>query len=47
MFQVDISPLASRSMLECCVIPILMYGNENWIVTEGLTDKLETFQGSW
>ena len=45
MFQGDISPLSSRSVLECCVMPILMYGSENWILTERLMDKLEAFQG--
>ena len=35
---------ASRSVLECCVMLILMYGSENWIVTKGLIDKLEAFQ---
>ena len=45
VFQGDISLLSSRSVLECCVMPILMYGSENWILTEILIDKLETFQG--
>ena len=45
MFQGDISPLSSRSVLECCVMPILMFGSENWILTEGLIDRLEAFQG--
>ena len=45
VFQCDISPLSSRSVLDCCVIPILMHGSENWIVDEGLIDKLEAFQG--
>ena len=45
VFQGDIRPLSSRSVLECCVIPILMYGSENWILTERLIDKLEAFQG--
>ena len=26
-------------------MPILMYGSENWILTERLIDKLEVFQG--
>ena len=37
--------LSSRSVIECCVMPILMYGSENWILTEVLIDKLEAFQG--
>ena len=45
VFQGDISPLSSRSVIECCVMPILMCGSENWILTEVLIDKLEAFQG--
>ena len=44
-FQGDISPLSSRSVLESCVMPILLFGSENWVVTEGLIEKLEAFQG--
>ena len=32
MFQGDISSLSSRSVIECFVMPILMYGNENWMI---------------
>ena len=28
-----------------CVIPILLYGSENWILTTPLFDRLEAFQG--
>ena len=45
VFQGDISPLSSKSVLECCVMLILMYRCENWILTERLIDKLEAFQG--
>ena len=31
-FQGDICPLSSRSILESCVIPVLLYGYENWIM---------------
>ena len=31
-------------MLECCVIPILLYEAENWIMAEHLWQKLESFQ---
>ena len=43
-FQGDISPLSSRSVLESCVMPILLYGAENWVLTERLVEKLEAFQ---
>ena len=45
VFQGDICPLSSRSVLETCVMPVLLYGCENWIMTEALWEKLEAFQG--
>ena len=45
VFQGDICPLSSRAVLESCVMPVLLYGAENWIMTDGLLDKLEAFQG--
>ena len=44
-FQGDLSPLSSVSILETCVCPILLYGSENWILTETLMKRLESFQG--
>ena len=44
VFQGDICPLSSKSVLECCVIPVLLYGCENWIFTEPLCQKLESLQ---
>ena len=44
VFQGDICPLSSKSVLECCVIPVLLYGCENWIMTEPLCQKLESLQ---
>ena len=43
-FQGDLGPLSCRSVLETCVMPVLLYGCENWIVTDGLVEKLEKFQ---
>ena len=37
-------PLSSKSVLECCVIPVLLYGCETWILTEPLCQKLESLQ---
>ena len=45
LFQGDISPISSRSALVLCVMPILLYGSENWILTESMVKKLEAFQG--
>ena len=45
MFQNDVSPLSSRAVLESCVMPVLLFGCENWILSETLWQKLEAFQG--
>ena len=31
--------------IETCVLPALIYGAENWILTPVLVDRLESFQG--
>ena len=38
--QGDISPLSSREVMESCVMPVLLYGSENWILTEALMERL-------
>ena len=30
VFQGDLSPLTSRSVVESCVMPVLLFGCENW-----------------
>ena len=45
VFQGDIGPLSSREVIESCVMPVLLYGSENWIMTEALMQRLEAFQG--
>ena len=42
-----ISPhlIFSVSILETFVGPILLYGSENWMMTESLMKRLESFQG--
>ena len=45
VFQGDLSPLSSHAVVESCVMPVLLYGCENWVVTEQLISRLETFQG--
>ena len=44
-FQGDISRLSFRAVLESCVMPVLLYGAENWILTDVLLERLEAFQG--
>ena len=45
VFQSDVSPLSSRAVLQSCIMPVLLFGCENWILTETLWQKLEAFQG--
>ena len=43
-FQGQLNPLSGRAIFESCVLPVLMYGSENWYVTDSLMAKLEAFQ---
>ena len=45
MFLGDLGPLSSRSVVEVCVTPVLLYDCENWIVSKKLLRQLELFQG--
>ena len=45
VFQGSLNPLSGRALFEVCVIPVLLYGCENWILTASLLTKLEHFQG--
>lgn len=45
VFQGNISPLSSREVIESCVMPVLLYGSKNWILSEAPMKKLEAFQG--
>ena len=44
-FQDGLSPLSTRSIIETCLIPILLSGSENWIVSGGILEQLESFLG--
>ena len=44
-FQGNLSPLASSSIFQLCVLPILLYGVENWIISPESLQQLESFQG--
>ena len=44
-FQGDLSPLSTRSIIETCAMPILLFGSENWIVSGDILDQLESFLG--
>ena len=43
-FRGQLNPLSSRSLIESCVIPVLMYGSESWTLSKTLLNKLESFQ---
>ena len=43
-FQGKLNPLSGRVIFETCVVPVLLFGSENWYLTESLLDKLEPFQ---
>ena len=38
------NPLSAREIVESCVIPVLLYGAENWIIDETSLNLLERFQ---
>ena len=44
VFHGQLNPLSSRSLVESCVIPVLMYGSESWTLNKTLLNKLESFQ---
>ena len=37
--------LSERSIYEACVIPVLLFGCENWMLTDSMLHQLESFQG--
>ena len=43
-FQGYLSPLSSKSVIETCMMPVLLFGCQNWILTENLIDELQRFQ---
>ena len=44
VFHGKLNPLSSRSIVECCVMPVLLYGAESWILNNSLLQMLESFQ---
>ena len=43
-YQGTLNPLSSISLFDTCVVPTVLYGSENWILTEQTIARLETFQ---
>ena len=44
-FQGDLNPLSTRSIIETCVLPVLLSGCENWILSSKCHVELESFIG--
>ena len=44
-FQGKLNLHAGKTIFEVCVIPVLLFGSENWVLTDSLLDRLEGFQG--
>ena len=44
-FQGVLNPASSKSVIETCVMPVLLYGCENWILKERLINQLNSFLG--
>ena len=45
LFQGDLSPLSGRSMVNTCILPILLYGAENWCLSQSSIQLLDSFLG--
>ena len=45
VFQGDLIPLSSWSVMEVCVMSIVFYGCDSWIMSEELLRWLQSFQG--
>ena len=43
-FQDDLNPLSSSSIFETCIIPVLLYGSETWLLDSTSLNTLESFQ---
>ena len=39
-----LNPLSSRSIVESCILPVLLYGSEHWVLNFSLLEALESFQ---
>ena len=44
VFHGNLNPLSSNSVIETCVMPMLVFGCESWYLTDTALDDLEQFQ---
>ena len=43
-FHGFLNPLSSRSIVECCILPVLLYGSETWVLNNSSLQVLDSFQ---
>ena len=43
-FHGDLNPLSSSNIFETCVLPVLLYGYETWLIDSSCIQALEKFQ---
>ena len=44
-FHGKLNPISGKTIFDTCIIPILLFGSENWVLSPSLLDRLEAFQG--
>ena len=44
-FGGKLNPLSGKAIYETCVVPVLLYGCESWVLSDTSTTILESFQG--
>ena len=43
VFQGELNPLSSRSVVDTCVMPVLLFGSESWYLTDTPLKSWRTF----
>ena len=46
-FHGELNPISARSICEVCAVPVLLFGCENWILTDSILCLLESPRGDW
>ena len=47
IFQGDLGPLSNRSVVETCILPVLMYECESWILLRVISSCWKPFREKW
>ena len=45
LFQGQLSPVSGKSVVDTCILPVLLYGAENWCLTPNPIKMLNSFLG--